>query len=490
MSSEIVQAFQRLARDTPDRPLLYLPAFDAAITATVLGEMAGAIARALQSAGISRHALVASVIGNQPGAVAAFLACRTRGGPYLPLEAGTPIAEVGTVGRQFGVAAMLLAAPLPIAGFGRQTVLPGSLTLAVADTDPGDSPYAEAAVLRMTSGSTGAPRATLTHERALVLDSRNLIAAMQVGADDVQIAAIPLAHAYGFGNLLVPALLQGTAIVMRELFVPHRLPDDARRLSATVLPGVPFMFAHFAAHPPAGGWPPTLRTLVTAGAPIRRAVVEWFRQSYGLKIHAFYGTSETGGITFDAGDDEPAGEGMVGTPLPGVTVTLVPQDGAPAGGGRVHVAGPSVIGGYADGAAADSFVDGGFLTGDLGVFDAEGRLWLSGRVSSFVNVAGRKVQPDEVERVLRTFDGVEEVRVIGLADSQRGEQLVAGLVMRGAPPAPIALRQFCAERLAAHKIPRSFVFLDEIPLTDRGKTDRGRLEAAVVAALTRGAGML
>jgi acyl-CoA synthetase (AMP-forming)/AMP-acid ligase II len=163
---------------------------------------------------------------------------------------------------------------------------------------------------------------------------------------------------------------------------------------------------------------------------------------------------------------------------------LVPHEDAPPGGGRVFVRGPAVATAYADGGDPDVFADGGFLTGDLGAFDAQGRLVLSGRVSPFVNVAGRKVQPAEVEQVLRELAGVVDVRVIGIADARRGEQLVAFLVMRTIPPSVVDLRRFCASRLASYKIPRLFLFPDSIPLTSRGKTDRAALHAAARTATT------
>ena len=94
----------------------------------------------------------------------------------------------------------------------------------------------------------------------------------------MQIAAIPLSHSYGLGNLVMPLLLHGTAIVLRDGFVPQRIPDDARRLQARHLPGVPYMFEHFATHPPAGGWPPSLTRLVSAGAPLKADTAERFRQ--------------------------------------------------------------------------------------------------------------------------------------------------------------------------------------------------------------------
>jgi long-chain acyl-CoA synthetase len=310
-----------------------------------------------------------------------------------------------------------------------------------------------------------------------------------VGADDVQVAAIPLSHAYGIGNIVVPLFTQGTPIIMRDAFVPQRLPEDARRFGARVFPGVPFMFDHFVKNPPAGEWPAGLSNLMSAGAPLEAGVAERFRQRFGVKIRPFYGTSETGGITYDA-TDQTAVDGLVGTPLPDVTLELVAEEGAPDGGGRVLVRGPAVIESYVDNVDADSFVDGGFLTGDLGTINGLGELTLSGRVSSFVNVAGRKVQPDEVERVLRSREGIVDARVIGMADERRGEQLVACLVTSGERPSILALRQFCGSRLASHKIPRAFVFLPEIPLTERGKTDRLRLRALVSDALSGATGML
>src|SRR4029079_11342611 len=103
---------------------------------------------------------------------------------------------------------------------------------------------------------------------------------------------------------------------------------------------------------------------------------------------------------------------------------------------------------------------------------AGGRRARRGGISSFINVAGRKVQPEEVEAVLRCMPGVADVRVVGGEDARRGQQVVACVVARAgaAPPTAAGLRQFCASRLAAYKIPRALVVLDAIPLTPRGKT--------------------
>jgi acyl-CoA synthetase (AMP-forming)/AMP-acid ligase II len=154
--------------------------------------------------------------------------------------------------------------------------------------------------------------------------------------------------------------------------------------------------------------------------------------------------------------------------------------------GRVHVRSPAVANGYV-GADQGDFVTNGFLTGDFGTIEAGHRLVLRGRISSFINVAGRKVPPEEVENALRRMAGVADVRVIGAADPKRGQQVVACVVSANAhaPLDPQAVRRYCAAQLAAHKVPRVVIVLDAIPLTARGKTDRARLDQLVAAELDR-----
>ena len=482
MPRVIVEAFKQIERDQPGRPLIYLPTSNRAMTAADLALLARTIGAGLDAARVESGSVIAAAIGNRPAAIAAFLTCAERGHPWLPIDGGTSAREIAHIARRFNAAGVIVVAPEPVAGFANRHPLADGAWLAVADRPP-SGPALDATVLKLTSGTTGVPRATLTTEAALVADSRTLMEAFGIGADHTQVAAIPLSHAYGFGNVLVPLLLQGTAVVMREAFVPERLPEDARAAGARAFPGVPFMFDFLAEHPPRDGWPPTLTILLSAGALLERASADRFRARFGIKIHSFYGTSETGGICYDQGDDE-VPEGTVGRPLKGVQVSLLPHEDAPPGGGRVFVRGPNVATSYADGGDSDVFADGGFLTGDLGAFDAQGRLVLSGRVSPFVNVAGRKVQPAEVEQVLRELTGVVDVRVIGIADARRGEQLVAFLVMRTTQPSIVELRRFCAARLASYKIPRLFLFPDRIPVTPRGKTDRAALHAAARTAVT------
>jgi acyl-CoA synthetase (AMP-forming)/AMP-acid ligase II len=413
--------------------------------------------------------------------VSLWLTCRSLGIALMPVDAGIPAAEIKTLALSFGATIAILPRSTPgLETLGTATPFDGPLVaVRLADVIPAPQTYRGAAALKITSGSTGVPKATFTREAELIEDAAHVTTAMNIHPQDCQIGAIPISHAYGLGNLVMPLLLQGTPVVLREGFVPQQLHADATTYKARVFPGVPYMFAHLANNPRAIAWPRELATLVSAGAPLDPTMANAFARTFGIKIHSFYGTSESGGISFDDSPDVDE-TGTVGRPLPGVTITLRPHEGAPIDGGRVHVAGSAVSVGYAGQATSDgAFTDGGFLTGDFGRFDSRQRLILTGRASSFINVAGKKIQPEEVETVLRSMRGIEDVRVLGIADPVRGQQVVACVVPRRADMTTTEIRQFCAARLSAHKIPRTVVWLERIPLTERGKTDHAKLEAFV-----------
>ncbi len=472
----IVDRFASLRRGDPQRPLIHLPATDRTITATDLDLRCQQYQDLLTSLGIGVGALVLSVSGNRTGTIPLLLACWTLGATVLPIEVGTPIAEVLELAERFRASAVVVPASVNDRS---SAALDRELSVLQLDASPRPA-YRGAALLRLTSGSTGLPKAVLTTEVQLLADTENIVSAMGITTADVQVAAIPLSHAYGFGNLVMPLLLQGTPLVLRESFVPPQLSADARRYGARVFHGVPFMYQHYLAHPPVGGWPPTLTLLVSAGARLAIETVRAFHERFGLKIHTFYGTSETGGITFD-GDDTLDEVPTVGRPISGVTIELRPDAGVPPGHGRIYVRSLAVCPGYVgESGDRDEIGGDGFLTGDYGRLLRDGRLVLAGRVSSFINVAGRKVQPGEVERVLREMDGVADARVVAAGDLARGEQIAA--VVAGPPGLTLAaVRQHCAWRLAAFKIPRIVVLVDRLPLTARGKIDDRALHELVRA---------
>ena len=484
--TELVEMFARQVRNAPDRIVLHTPALNCSLRAAQLWSDACGIAVALEQAGLEAGSLVTLATGNDPATLAAWLACRMRSLALMPIERSATDAEVHDLTAAFGPCISIGRPVDPVA----QGVVAGvQLIKTEAElTRPGA--YAGAAVLKLTSGTTGRPKAVWATEEQLLADSRQIVAGMGIRPDDTQIGAIPLSHAYGIGNLVLPLLMQGTRLVLRESFIPQQLPSDATMFDARVFCGVPFMFEHFLQHQPASGWPNGLTELISAGARLDRTTQVGFQKQFGVAIHSFYGTSEAGGITFDAaqvpGCDESTDGAVVGVPLPGVTVTLRSPALENATSGQVHVKSSAVANGYVGpGAVVGAFVDDGFLASDLARFDARGRLVLTGRISGWVNVAGRKVQPEEVERVLRLMPEIAEAHVIGVADARRGEALVACLVPRGAAPNIFEVRQHCSKYLSQYKVPRWMVVMDVVPLTERGKPDRRRLQELATASMTQ-----
>jgi long-chain acyl-CoA synthetase len=357
----------------------------------------------------------------------------------------------------------------------------GVRLLRLADRD--DPPqYGLSVVLKLTSGSTHLPKAAIAAEMHLVNDGRHIIEAMGIEPTDINFTCVPLSHSYAIGNVVMPLLWQGTRVALQPSFNPAQFVRNVTDSGATVFPGVPFMFERIKSLEPIERLPASLRLLITAGARIDADTVSWFRRHLDRKVHSFYGSSETGGIAYDDAEDvsDPL---HVGRAMPETTIAIRQSKRRPAAG-RIFVEGNAVASGYAyaESDPVSAFSDGGFLTGDLGYLDGTGRLVLTGRVSPLVNVAGRKVDPAEVERRLLELPGIADAQVLGISCDTRGQQVVAFLVRTDAALTPLAIRQRCAETLSTHKIPRRFVFVDRFPVDARGKIDRRALQRLASSA--------
>jgi acyl-CoA synthetase (AMP-forming)/AMP-acid ligase II len=434
-------------------------------------DQAGAVGGALVEAGVQAGSSVVTLVGNHPIFFSVLVGCLEAGVAIVPLGEATD-AEARSLVERSGAAAIITDRPLALDALDEAMVGDG-IRLLTLRRRGGTTSYGESVLLKLTSGSTDVPKAVIAQAQHLVNDGRHIIEAMGIGPDDVNLACIPLSHSYALGNIVMPLLLQGTAVALRQSFNPSQFVSDVESSGATVFPGVPFMFERLRVLD-IERLPSRLRLLVTAGARADPATVGWFQQRHGRKVHSFYGSSETGGISYD--DSEEVGDPLdVGRPMPETRIEIREADAT--GAGRIFVAGTAVASGYAQEDASEAgFAEGGFLTGDLGYREKRGRLVLTGRVSLTVNVAGRKVDPSEVERVLVDLPEVVDAHVIGAACDHRGQQLVAFVISKMALT-PVMMRQRCAKVLSPHKIPRRFIFLDQFPIDSRGKMDRRALEA-------------
>lgn len=485
MASPFLAGFEKLVAERGDAPAILALSERRVLSFEDLAREYQATKTTFAGAKIPEGSCVVALAGNNASWFSLFLACVARGDALLSLDDDMTPEEARGVASRYGAAAMVVPASRHDLRPEASAALPGELIVSVLD-DRDPKSFGDARLLKLTSGSSGEPKAVRVTEENLWNDARHIVEAMGIRPQDVNYGVIPLSHSYGLGNLVAPLFLQGTPVALRRMFVPGQLFDDVAETGATVLPGVPFLFQKILEQHGEAGLPSSLRLLVTAGAPIDPGLVAAFKGGLGIKIHSFYGSSETGGITYD--DEEDLTDPLnVGKAMPETEVTLRSDARAPSGERRVHVRGNAVALGYVealDDEGFTEFVDGGFTTGDLGEIDESGRLYLTGRLTSFVNVAGRKVDPREAEGVLLEMPEIADAKVLGLPCEKRGQKLVAFIVPVSETEKlrPAQVRTHCARKLSPHKIPRDMILLDAMPVTPRGKVDRRALWALTAEA--------
>jgi acyl-coenzyme A synthetase/AMP-(fatty) acid ligase len=214
------------------------------------------------------------------------------------------------------------------------------------------------------------------------------------------------------------------------------------------------------------GKPLGIRLCISAGAPLASEISRQFHAHYGLKIHSFYGSSECGGIAYDASPDTERPTGFVGNPMNGVTIAKIDDD-------RIAVRGPNVADGYFPNPDPNVLDGGQFVPGDIVEWSDLG-MQLIGRVSDFVNVAGKKVHPAIIEEHLRKLPGVIDAIVFGIPSVTRNEELVAYVVAAKAVSRQL-LESHCREGLSDWQVPREFQIVAELPFNQRGKINRTEL---------------
>ncbi|MCC6847596.1 MAG: AMP-binding protein [Deltaproteobacteria bacterium] len=329
---------------------------------------------------------------------------------------------------------------------------------------------ADPALVAATSGTVARPhRVERTHAN-LWWEAANFHTSTGLGVDDVVLGVVPLSHAHGLGNALLAALRAGASLVLRPRFLRRQVLEVLARERVTVFPAVPFMLRMLAATDRRRRVDlSALRLCLSAGAPLPREVFTAFRERFGVGIRQLYGLTEAGSVTCDLADDAEIDPTTVGRPLGNVVVTIEDERGRPLASGAT---GEIVI---RSPAAADG-PETPLRTRDLGRLDGAGRLVVTGRTSLFINAAGNKVDPAEVEAALRAHPAVADAAAFGLA-AAHGEQIVAAAVVLAAAATPDQLRAHCRERLAAHKVPRVLTFRDALPRSPLGKVLIGRLLA-------------
>ncbi len=445
------ERFLALAAKSPDAVALIEGQSGRTVSRAQLLHRARAIGRQFADAGLRAGNTAAIQLPNSVDFVAAFAAALERKLVAILIDRDAPEGEVARILGHFAARAL---------AYRRN----GDLIVTTRGVSERPALPPAARLIKLTSGSTGAPKGIVASEANLVADCENICATMDIRAGDINLGAIPMSHSYGFSNLVTPLLTQGTAVVISNDYLPQSIVDLANGHRCTVIPAIPMVFDHLVAA--AKGEFATVRTFISAGAPLPPSVSRRFRERFGKPIHTFYGCSECGGITYDR-EGGSVERGTVGTAMRGVTLATERA--------RLVVRGGNVALGYLhDAATFEPFARGRFVADDLVEFCSGGEVVLTGRASELINTAGRKVNPREVEQVLLQLDGVQQAKVYGEPAGARGE-VVAAAIVASPDVTRERVRAFCRERLSAHKVPRIVKLIDSIPVDDRGKVRRSAL---------------
>ncbi|MFC8042211.1 AMP-binding protein [Nocardia sp. NPDC057353] len=359
-----------------------------------------------------------------------------------------------------------------------------------------DVPVGQAAWYFFTSGTSGTPKAAvLTHEQMGFVTLNHLADLMPGTTEEhASLAVAPLSH--GAGIHLLPQIARGARTVLPTApgLDPAEVWELVERERVSNMFTVPTILTMLAEHPAAEARDhSSLRSVIYAGAPMAIADQERARGVLGDVLVQYYGLGEvTGAITVlpprEHGRPRPADVeiGSCGYPRTGIQVSIQDERGRelpPGERGEICVAGPAVCHGYLDNPAADAaaFRDGWFRTGDLGLLDESGYLYVTGRASDMYISGGSNVFPRDIEEKLLQHPAVHEVAVLGMPDAKWGEVGVAVCVPRaGRSLDHDELREFLRGKLAGYKMPRHFVVWDALPKSGYGKIVKRTLRTTLL----------
>jgi long-chain acyl-CoA synthetase len=327
-------------------------------------------------------------------------------------------------------------------------------------------PPANIAHVKRTSATTGAARyVTFTGEQ-LAADCANIVATMQLRREWPNLAAISLAHSYGFSNLVLPLLLNGIPLLVLKSPLPQALRDACAGKGSFTLAGVPALWR---AWQEAGAISSKIKLAISAGAPLPLQLEQQVFETSGVKIHNFLGSTECGGIAYDRSDRARTDAALVGSTMESVSLSVSDS--------MLEVRGAAVGSSYWPDARPE-LSDGVFRTSDL-VEVRDELLFMRGRATDVIHIAGRKVAPEEIEHVVSKHPAVKECLVFGAPRNTHENQVVAVIV--GDECALDAIKQSVGAELPAWKTPRQWLFVDSLGANERGKVSRAQWREKFIA---------
>jgi long-chain acyl-CoA synthetase len=502
MTRSLADAFDANAARTPLHTAVREAGRD--VSYADLRARSDAVSRTLSGLGVGPGARVGLMLPNSAAFVAGFFGIARLGGVVAPLNVRYRTQELVYYLEDTRATALVVPPDLAgvareaFAGMGRAPALieiddEGGCRVAGGGSDPSALPRATAPVARgevpaddtplmhqYTSGSTGNPKRVVRSHQQLVVELDALATTFTLGPEDRFLGAAPFTHVNGLVRTMLASMIVGGTLHPLRRFDRRGALALISGERITYFGGVPTMFVLLADTPARGEVDlSSLRIVFSASAPLLPADNRRFLEAYGHTVRQLYGSTETGTISVNLHDDPARCCESVGRPLPGVRLDVVDDRGRslPTGEeGEVVIASPGAILGYEGNpeANAASFRAGFYLSGDLGRFNPDGCLVLTGRKKFLINRGGFKVNPLEVEEAIQSHPLVTEVAVYG-APGPHGDDLVRCAVVTSGPCTEREILDHCRGRIADFKIPSHIEFRDTLPRTETGKILRQKL---------------
>ena len=497
----IARVLRTHAESRPDAPAILAPG-RRPLAYGPLWHQVEAVVGTLNALGVGRGARVGVVLpqGAEMAVAVLAVASGATAAPLSPLhrepeyerhlaerKIGALIVQAGvesaarTVARARGLRVIELE-PLSGVEAGRFTLSAGSTPSAV---DPKPAQPDDVAFVLTTSGTTMHTKIVpLTHVNVLAGSART-VRALELTAADRCLNLMPVFHSHGLAAGLIAPLLAGGSVSCPPPFDEAQFFRWLEELGPTWYTGVPAMHEAVVARAPDHGAALAhhrLRFIRSASVALPERVRRELESVFGVPVTESYGLTEASQLTHTSLSPSLRKPGSVGVAAPGFELAIMDAAGrllSPGATGEIVARGPNVMRGYEDAPDLNArvFTDGWLRTGDEGLLDAEGHLFLTDRLDDIINRGGEKIAPREVEEVLAIHPAVAQGTVFAVPHPTLGHDVAAAVVLKpgAARTDERALREFAAARLADSKVPRQIAIVERLPTTPIGKISRRRV---------------
>lgn len=352
-----------------------------------------------------------------------------------------------------------------------------------APVAPAQVAAADDALIFYTSGTTAQPKGVVLSHGAIAATSLTNAEGWRLRPGDRSYVVLPLFHCNALFMQLIPALLSGATAILGERYSASAYLDEVREHGITLANLTAGAIRSLLAQPESGGDREHRLRQLTFGLPLHREEIERIEARFGIPVYMCFGLTESssGGTRSPVHTDPKSGWQSLGVAQPGWEVMIAREDGPaePDEVGEILFRGPGVMSRYWERPelTAAALAGGWLHTGDLGSLDADGYLFFHSREKDMLKPKGENVAASEIEGALEQHEAISEAGVVGVFDPHHEERIVAMVV--GAGVGEEELREHCLARLAAFKVPKEFVWVEELPKTSIGKINKGAIKSAV-----------